>query len=306
MRILLIGTQGQVGWELRRTLACLGEVIALDRRTKPLRIDLGDPDSLRRAVAETRPQLIVNAAAYTAVDRAEQESDLAHRINGDAPAILAELAGNHGAGLIHYSTDYVFSGTADKPYREEADPSPQNVYGESKLAGELAVRDAGIPHLILRTSWVYGARGNNFLLTMLRLMREREALTIVDDQRGAPTWCRLIAEATALIITQCLVSGRFDPAERSGIYHMTCSGETSWYQFAEEIGRQAGEAGLLPESRAALSPIGSDGYPAPAKRPLYSILSCEKLHSAFVLRLPDWREGLRLCLEDLRLAGSVS
>lgn len=298
MKILLIGRAGQVAWELRRTLACLGEVVALDRRSKPLAIDLSDPDSIRAATTAIKPDLIVNAAAYTAVDKAEQESDLAFRINAVAPGVLAEQALKLGAGLIHYSTDYVFPGIAQTPYRETDATGPQSVYGRSKLAGEEAIAQVGAPHYILRTAWVYGARGHNFLLTMLRLMRERELVRVVDDQLGAPTWSRLIAEATALLIAQSLEGGRFSPRERGGIYHLTCGGQASWNEFARTIRETALASGLLPENCARVEPIPSSEYPTPAQRPAYSVLSNDKLAEQFGLRLPDWQEVLALCLED--------
>src|SRR5688572_17220170 len=224
MRVLLIGRSGQVGWELQRSLAPLGELVALDRAG----MDLSDPDSIHRAIADARPAVIVNAAAYTAVDRAESEPDLAMRINGIAPGIIADEAARIGALMVHYSTDYVFDGTRDAPYREDDPPSPLNVYGRTKLAGEEAVRAAGGAHLIFRTSWVYAARGSNFLLTMLRLAGERSELGIVNDQVGAPTWARSIAELTAL----ALGTGGADPGrarDASGVYHLAAGGSVSWY-----------------------------------------------------------------------------
>ncbi|HYE37889.1 dTDP-4-dehydrorhamnose reductase [Methylocaldum sp.] len=297
MKILLIGRDGQVAWELRRSLACLGKVIALDRRSAPV-LDLTDPDSIRTAIRQVQPQLIVNAAAYTAVDKAEQESDLAWRINAVAPGIMAEEALTVGAGLIHYSTDYVFPGDGETPYRESHPTGPQNAYGRSKLAGEQAIQQTGVHHFILRTAWVYGRRGQNFLLTMLRLMRERELLRIVDDQRGAPTWSRLIAEATALMVARSGENGRFEPGDRQGIYHLTCGGQTSWYGFACRIRDYSHENGLLPESAARLEPIPSSDYPTPASRPAFSVLSNEKLFQHFGLQLPAWDQALELCLSD--------
>lgn len=298
MKILLVGRDGQVAWELRRSLACLGEVIAVDRRSQPLRIDLEDADSIREAVQVVRPDLIVNAAAYTAVDQAEQESERAHRINAEAPGILAQAAADVHAGVIHYSTDYVFSGDADRPYSEDAATDPQGVYGASKRLGEGAIEAAAVPYLILRTAWVYGARGHNFLLTMLRLMDKRDALNVVDDQVGAPTWSRQIAECTALMIAQCRRDGRFEPRDRSGIYHITCAGLTSWYGFAEQIRDRARAVRLLSEGSAALHAIPSKDYPTPAKRPAYSVLSNEKVLGRFGLRMPAWDEALGLCLTE--------
>lgn len=299
MNILLIGGEGQVAYELRRALACLGPIASRGRTTAPV-LDLADLDGVRAAVRAIRPGLIVNAAAYTAVDRAEQEAELAFRINGEAVGVLAEEALAVGTGLIHYSTDYVFPGDGQTPYREDDPLGPLSVYGRSKLAGEEAIRAVGVPHLILRTAWVYGARGQNFLLTMLRLLREREALKVVDDQRGAPTWSRLIAEATALLAARTTHGGRFEPGELGGTYHLTNGGETTWFGFAAKI-RELGLArGLLPETCARLEPIPTSGYPTPAKRPAYSVLCNDKLAGAFGLALPDWEEALRLCMDEVR------
>lgn len=299
MKILLIGREGQLAFELRRTLACLGEVIALDRRSQPLAVDVADPYSLRAAVREVRPDLIVNAAAYTAVDKAEEEQGLAWAINAHGPGVLAEQAKAIGAGLIHYSTDYVFSGDGTCPYHEDDVTGPQNVYGCSKLEGETAVAQVGAPHIILRTAWVYGARGRNFLLTMLRLLREREVVRVVDDQIGSPTWSRLLAEATALLIAQARVGDRFVPGNRQGVYHLTCSGQTSWYGFAHAIREQAIATGLLSSDCAKLEPISSHEYPTPAHRPVYSVLNNGKLATHYGLRLPGWREALNLCLAEV-------
>ena len=299
MKILLIGREGQVAWELRRTLACLGEVIALDRHTRPLRVDLSDADTIRTSIHETKPGLIVNAAAYTAVDKAEQEEELAFRINAIAPGVMAEEAKKLGAGLIHYSTDYVFPGDATTPYSETDPTGPQNAYGRSKLAGEQAIAEVGGPHLILRTAWVYGARGRNFLLTMLKLMRERELLRVVDDQRGAPTWSRMIAETTALMIARSLQGRDFEPGEKAGIYHITSAGQTSWHEFAGEIRNQAMQSGLLTEQCASVQPIPSSAYPTPATRPAFSALNNDKLRNSFSISLPHWQEALTLCLAEL-------
>lgn len=297
VNILLIGGEGQVSYELRRTLACLGEVTMRGLGTEPA-LDLTDFDALRAVIRESKPSLIVNGAAHTAVDKAEQEAELVFRINGEAVGVMAEEALAVGAGLIHYSTDYVFPGDGTVPYREDDPLGPLSVYGRSKLAGEDAIRAVGVPHLILRTAWVYGRRGGNFLLTMLRLMKEREVLRIVDDQRGAPTWSRLIAEATALLVARSARNGRLELGEKSGTYHLTCGGQTTWYGFAARI-RELGLAqGLLPETCARLEPIPTEAYPTPAKRPAYSVLSNEKLLREFGLALPDWDEALQLCLAD--------
>lgn len=287
MNILLTGVKGQVGWELRRTLAPLGRVTAVDRAE----LDLADPDAIRAKVQAISPKLIVNPAAYTAVDRAEGEAEQARAINALAPAVLAEAAKDCGAILVHYSTDYVFDGTKTEPYTEDDAPHPLNVYGATKLEGEQAIRASGVRHLILRTSWVYETRGHNFLLTMQRLMRERHELKIVDDQVGAPTWARQIAEATALILAQCLSPARgADRPEPWGTYHLTCGGETSWYGFARAIAELGGFS-------TRLQPIPSSDYPTPARRPANSRLDNGKLERTFGLRLPDWREALELCLQ---------
>lgn len=285
MKILLTGVNGQVGWELQRSLAPLGEVIATDRNA----LDLVDTAAIRRTVAAIAPDLIVNPAAYTAVDKAESETGLAHAINAAAPGELAAC----GIPLVHFSTDYVFDGHKAGAYTEEDTPGPLGVYGASKLAGEQAVTHAGIPHLILRTGWVYGLRGHNFLLTLQRLARERDSLSVVDDQFGAPTWSRLIAEATALVIARWL--DRPDQTATSGVYHLSCGGRTSWHGFAAAI--LAHQAGAN-EKPARLTAIPTSGYPTPAARPANSQLDCGKLAATFGVRLPDWETALALCLED--------
>jgi dTDP-4-dehydrorhamnose reductase len=287
--ILLTGANGQVGWELRRTLSSLGTVYATDAQ----RLDLTDAAAIRRVLAEVKPRVIVNPAAYTAVDRAESEPDLARAVNAEAPAILAREAAQSGALLVHYSTDYVFDGSGKRPWREEDAPAPLNVYGATKLAGEEAIRASGCRHLIFRTSWVYGNRGANFLLTMQRLMRERPELKIVDDQIGAPTWCRSLAEATAQVLAQLLSPHRgADKPEPWGVYHMSNAGQTSWYGFAQAI---LAWQGLAQPPR--LVPIPSRDYPTPARRPLNSRLDNGKLARVFGLALPDWHEALKLCLD---------
>ncbi len=286
MKILITGGNGQVGWELQRALACLGEVVAPGREV----LDLSRPETLRAAVLALRPRWIVNAAAYTAVDKAESERDLAYAVNAEAPRALAEVAAEMGASLVHYSTDYVFDGSGTAPWVEDAPINPLNAYGASKAAGEAAIRAAHERHLILRTSWVYGARGANFLLTMQRLMRERPELKIVDDQIGAPTWARHIAEATALILAQ--VDSPARGADRPmpwGTYHLTNAGETSWFGFAEAIRAVLG-------ADMKLHPIPSSAYPTPAARPLNSRLSNDALARVFGVCLPDWRVGLNQAL----------
>jgi len=291
-RILVTGKNGQVGYELCRTLAPLGEVVAWGRDD----LDLTDPDAIRNRIRETRPDLVVNAAAYTAVDAAETEPETAMAVNGEAPGIMAGAAGKIGAALVHFSTDYVFDGAAQAPYDENDPPNPIGVYGQSKLAGEKAVQEAGVPHLILRTAWVYGGRGKNFYLTIRRLLKERPELKVVDDQFGAPTWNRMIAEAAAQILVQCREvnpMGRMDLSSVPGIYHLTCSGQTTWYGFAEEI-RSLAPAG---SQAARILPIPTSDYPTPAKRPLNSVLANDKLANTFGIRLPDWRTAFRLCAE---------
>ena len=287
--ILLTGSTGQVGFELARSLQGLGKVVALDRSA----LDLSDLDSLRRTVREVAPALIVNPAAYTAVDKAETEYDLAMRVNAEAPGLLAEEAKRLNAGLIHYSTDYVFDGQKQGPYDEDDAVAPQNVYGKSKLAGEQAIAVAGGMHLIFRTSWVYGARGKNFLLTMLRLGAEREELSVVGDQFGAPTWCNTIATMTAHVLAQAMRSGDWHEwwQANNGIYHLTASGSTTWRDFAEAIFEQSPL-----ERKPAVKPISAASYPTAAKRPTNSRLSNEKLAARFRIRAPDWREALKLCM----------
>jgi dTDP-4-dehydrorhamnose reductase len=292
--ILVLGAQGQVGWELRRTLAPLGPVVAWDQRD----VDLTDGSALLAAVSALRPGLMVNAAAYTAVDRAEEEEDLAMRVNALAPGILAEQAAQLGVPLIHYSTDYVFDGSAGQPCTEAEPTAPLNAYGRTKLAGEEAIRDIGPAHLILRTSWVYGPRGKNFLLTMLRLGAERAELRIVDDQFGAPTWARMLAEATAQVVAR-LGHHALEPWwEQGGTYHLTAAGETSWFGFTEAIVELAAARGILPSPPRVL-PIPSAEYPTPAPRPRYSVLDSSRFANGFGLALPHWRASLELALDEL-------
>jgi dTDP-4-dehydrorhamnose reductase len=288
-KILLTGSRGQVGWELARSLSTLGEVVALDSS----QLDLTDADAIRRVVADIQPRIIVNPAAHTAVDKAESEAERAYALNATAPGILAEEAEKLGALLVHYSTDYVFDGSGEQARIETDATGPLNVYGASKLAGEQAILANCSRHLIFRTSWVYGARGSNFLLTMRRLMRERPELKIVADQFGAPTWCRNLADATAQVIAQ--VNSNFVGADKPapwGVYHMTNAGETSWHGFAQAILELDD-----PESATRLLPIPSSDYLTPARRPLNSRLNNDKLAGVFGVRLPDWRLALRLCME---------
>ncbi|MBB1073962.1 dTDP-4-dehydrorhamnose reductase [Rhodoferax sp. 4810] len=292
-RILLIGSDGQVGWELRRSLATVGQVIAasLTGQEGPA-VDLSQPDSVHQLFDATAPDVVVNAAAYTAVDRAETEPELALAINGTAVAIMAERAAARGIPVVHYSTDFVFSGDTDHPYREDDEPQPLNVYGQTKLAGERALLDSDAPALIFRTAWVYGVRGNNFLLTMRRLFREQSELRVVNDQFGTPTWSRLLAEVTAQILYR-VVQGELDMARVQGLYHVTSAGATSWLSFAEAIRD-------LSDADCRLLPIASADYQAPARRPAYSVLDTSRFRTTFGLTLPDWRHSLALCLADLR------
>ncbi|MRX09961.1 dTDP-4-dehydrorhamnose reductase [Pseudoduganella sp. FT25W] len=284
MKVLLTGSTGQVGYELARSLQGVGEVVAVDRGV----MDLSDLDQVRDVIRQVKPRLIVNPAAYTAVDKAESEPALAHRINAEAPAVMAQEARVLGAALVHYSTDYVFDGAQPAP-RAETDPvGPRNVYGASKLAGEQAIAAAGIPHLIFRTSWVYGMRGKNFLLTMLRLAKERDELRVVADQHGAPTWSRTIADVTAQVLAQAHAGGSDWWTRNSGIYHLSAQGQTTWHAFTQAI---VEEAGL----DCKVLPITTADYPTPAQRPPYSVLSSEKLMTRFC-HLPDWKEALQLCM----------
>ncbi len=295
MRILLTGKHGQVGYELQRTLAPLGEITAIDIED----VDLLDHDAIRRSIREARPELIVNPAAYTAVDQAEKEPELARAINAAAPAVMSEEAQRLGAAIIHYSTDYVFDGTKNAPYTEEDDPHPLGVYGRTKLEGDHAVQNAGVPYLILRTSWVYGTRGKNFLLTILRLASEREQLRIVNDQVGAPTWSRMIAQATAALVAKLAAHTDWGRLRKlSGIYNLTAGGQTSWYEFARAILEEPETRALQPRPviTREVVPIRTEDYPLPAPRPRYSVLSNAKLEQTFGLAMPDWRTQLRLAV----------
>ncbi|MCZ2099659.1 MAG: dTDP-4-dehydrorhamnose reductase [Anaerolineae bacterium] len=298
MRLLLLGPDGQVGWELARSLQPLGQVVACDRATA----DLSRPDSLEAVVGSVAPQVIVNAAAYTAVDRAEEDRAQAVAVNAQAPGVLARAARRVGALLVHYSTDYVFDGSGSAARGERAVTSPLNVYGQSKLDGERAVAQAACDWLVLRTSWVYGARGANFLRTMLRLGAEREQLRVVSDQVGAPTSSRLVADATARIVSAAQherAAGRFE----SEVLHLCASGETSWHGLAEAIfdgWRRRRGAGAL-KARDVVA-IPTSEYPTPAARPLNSRLDCARVRERYGVFLPDWRVGLELVLDEV--AGS--
>jgi dTDP-4-dehydrorhamnose reductase len=292
MRILLTGKNGQVGWELQRVLAPLGDVTACDRE----QLDLSDVSQIRAKIRELQPQLIVNAAAYTAVDRAESEPEIAMQINATAPAALAKAAKEVGALLIHYSTDYVFDGAGREPYTEDHAPNPLNVYGKTKLAGEQAISLSGASYLIFRTSWVYGTRGKNFLLTILRLARERSELTIVNDQIGAPTWSRDIAKATARIVSSMGADKNLAAAASkfSGIYNLTASGQTSWFGFAEFA---LASAKLL--DTVSLKPLTTSEYKTPAHRPLYSLLDSSRLARTFGFAMPAWQASAAAVCKEI-------
>ncbi len=295
-RILLISCTGQVGAELWRCLQPLGRITPVDRCDTHLRIELTDHNNIRNIIRDIKPDIIVNAAAYTAVDKAEQEADAAMAINGIAPGIMAEEAKALGALLVHYSTDYVYNGKhTDKPYSEDDYCDPRSVYGQTKLAGDQAIQQVACKHLIFRTSWVYGLYGKNFLLTMQRLAAERDELRVVADQIGAPTWSRLIADATAQVIAQVYSPQLHADMERlSGIYNLTCGGQTSWYEFAKAIVQQSSNA-------PHVIPISTEEYPAPAARPAYSVLSNDKLADTFGVRLPAWDTALAVCLSRQKI-----
>ena len=296
MRILLLGKNGQVGWELQRSLAPLGELTALDRHgADGLCGDLGNPEGIAATVRAVQPQLIVNAAAYTAVDKAESEPELARRINAAAPAVLAREAAAGGALLVHYSTDYVFDGSGQRPWREDDATAPLSVYGQTKLEAEQAILASGCAHLILRTSWVYAARGGNFAKTMLRLAQERERLTVIDDQWGAPTGAELIADVSAHAIAQT----RQQPG-KAGIYHLAPAGETTWFQYAKHVIAQAQQAQAAIKIKATeILPIPTSAYPTPARRPHNSRLDTRKLQAAFGLSLPPWQRGVDRMLVEI-------
>jgi len=294
MKILLFGKNGQVGWELQRSLAPLGELIALDRHSADLCCDLGNLPGLAATVQRVRPDLIVNAAAYTAVDRAQSEPALAQTVNAQAPGLLAQEAAKIGAWLVHYSTDYVFDGSGTRPWAETDAPAPLNVYGQSKLEGEQLIQAAGAQHLIFRTSWVYGARGGNFAKTMLRLAQERERLTVIDDQFGAPTGAELLADVTAHAIRRVLRR----PAD-AGLYHLAASGETSWHGYASYVLAQAQSIQPALKIKATeVAPVPSSAFPTPAQRPHNSRLDCQKLQTAFGLSLPPWQLGVTRMLSE--------
>ncbi|RZL66203.1 MAG: dTDP-4-dehydrorhamnose reductase [Variovorax sp.] len=305
MRILLLGKNGQVGWELQRSLAPLGEVIALDRaETHPiygeLSGDLSNLDALAATVRAVRPDVIVNAAAHTAVDRAESEPDLARTLNALAPGVLADEAQKLGAWLVHYSTDYVFDGSGDQPWRETDAPAPLSVYGRTKLEGEQRIQASGAKHLIFRTSWVYGARGGNFAKTMLRLAQERDRLTVIDDQFGAPTGAELLADITAQVTAQAISRMNQTASETlQGIYHLAAGGETTWNGYARHVVAEA--LRLKPDlsiKAQEIAAVPTSAFPTPAVRPHNSRLDTQKLQSAFGLVLPPWQQGVNRMLAE--------
>jgi len=295
MKILLLGCDGQVGWELQRSLQPLGEVVALDFQSRELSADFSRPESLVATVAAVQPDLIVNSAAHTAVDKAESEPALAQAINADAPGVLARAAAASGAWLVHYSTDYIFDGSGDQPRDEDAAPGPLSVYGRTKLDGERQIRASGCHHLILRTSWVYAARGGNFAKTMLRLAGTKTELNVIDDQVGAPTGADLLADLTALMArAACARPGL------SGTYHAVAAGATSWHGYAKLVIETARERGVpLTLPADALRAIPTSAYPTPAARPLNSRLDTRKLRDAFGVHLPGWELGVRRMLAEI-------
>ena len=295
MKILLFGKNGQVGWELQRSLAPLGDLVALASDSQELCGDLTDLAGIARTVRAIAPDIIVNASAHTAVDRAESEPELARTLNAQAPGVLAQEAHRVGAWLIHYSTDYVFDGSGDTPWRETDPTGPLNIYGQTKLEGEAAIAATGCRHLIFRTSWVYAARGGNFAKTMLRLARERDSLAVINDQIGAPTGADLLADVTAHALRTAMLR-----PELSGLYHLVAGGQTSWYDYARfviEFARQADiDIKVAPE---AIHPVPTSAFPTAARRPLNSRLDTRKLQTSFGLHLPHWQSGITRMLTEV-------
>ena len=297
MKILLLGKNGQVGWELQRSLAPLGELIALDRHSTLHCGDLSQPEKLAQTVRDVRPDVVVNAAAHTAVDKAESEPELARTLNATAPAALAQAVADVGAWLVHYSTDYVFNGEGQTPWQEGDATGPLGVYGQTKLEGEQAIAGSGCKHLIFRTSWVYAARGGNFARTMLRLAQERERLTVIDDQRGAPTGADLIADVTAHAIRQVFQT---QDGDLSDIYHLVAAGETSWHGYASHAIERARQ--IKPDAPwkvTEIAPVPTSAFPTPARRPLNSRLNTQRLQNRFGLTLPNWQQGVDRLLAEM-------
>jgi dTDP-4-dehydrorhamnose reductase len=305
MKILLLGANGQIGFELARSLASIGELHAATREgkrvtnvAKCVAADLANPETLGNALHAVAPDIVVNAAAYTAVDRAEDEENLAERINHHALTVLGAWAKRTQALVIHYSTDYVFDGRGTRPYREEDATTPLGAYGRSKLAGEETLRESGCDHFIFRTAWVYASRGHNFLRTMLRLARDRDSVRVVNDQRGAPTTARLIADVTAQVLARWLAFDAARQRETLGTYHLSASGDCSWQEFARWIFIFAHNAGLI-ERQMEVVPITTADYPTKARRPAYSVLDTRKIRTTFGLHLPPWGDGLDAVIGEL-------
>lgn len=296
MKILLLGKNGQVGWELQRALGVLGDVVALDFDSPgPLKADFSNPESLAATVRAVAPQIIVNAAAHTAVDKAESEPDFARALNATSPAVLAREAASLGAWLMHYSTDYVFDGSGSTPWREDSKTGPLSVYGATKLEGEEAIRASGCQHLIFRTSWVYAARGGNFAKTMLKLAKERDKLTVIDDQIGSPTGADLLADLTAHALRAAMARPGL-----AGTYHAVAAGETSWHGYARhviEFARAAGQP--IKVAPQDITAVPTSAFPTPAKRPGNSRMNTEKLRSSFGLALPSWQAGVERMLTEV-------
>jgi dTDP-4-dehydrorhamnose reductase len=303
MKILLLGKNGQVGWELQRALAPLGEVVALDFDSAgPLKADFSQPEALAATVREVAPQIIVNAAAHTAVDKAESEPGFARTLNATSPGVLAREAAARGAWLLHYSTDYVFDGSGSAPWVEDSPTGPLNVYGQTKLEGEQAIRASGCRHLILRTSWVYAARGGNFAKTMLKLAKEREKLTVIDDQIGAPTGADLLADLSAHMLR-----GAQQRPEVTGTYHAVAQGATSWHGYARhviEFARAAGQP--IKVAPDAIAPVPTSAFPTPAKRPANSRMNTQKLQQTFGLALPPWQAGVERMLTEVMMTTTAT
>ena len=295
MKILLFGKSGQVGWELQRSLASLGELVALDAHSHDVCGDFTDLEGIEQTVRSIAPDIIVNAAAYTAVDKAESEEDLSRAINALAPGVLASEAKRSGAWLIHYSTDYVFNGSGNRPWLETDPTDPLNVYGKTKLEGEEAICATGCQYLIFRTSWVYSARGNNFAKTILRLAKEKDQLTVIDDQVGAPTGADLLADVSAHAITTALRH-----PDVSGLYHLVAEGQSSWYGYAKFVIDFARQAGIqLKVAPEAIQPVPASAFPLPALRPKNSRLDTRKLQKTFGLNLPNWQTGVAHMLSEI-------
>jgi dTDP-4-dehydrorhamnose reductase len=295
MKLLLLGKGGQVGWELQRSLAPLGELVALDFDSTDFHADFSRPEELADTVLKVRPDVIVNAAAHTAVDKAESEPEFARKLNATSPGVVAEAAQKIGALMVHYSTDYVFDGSGTKPWKEGDATGPLSVYGQTKLEGEQLVAQHCAKHLIFRTSWVYAARGGNFAKTMLRLAKERDKLTVIDDQFGAPTGAELLADVTAHAIRSTLQA-----SSKAGLYHAIAGGETTWYGYARFVLEMAQQAGVqLKAGPDAVEAVPTSAFPTPAKRPHNSRLDTNKLQTTFGLRLPPWQEGVARMLREI-------